>query len=51
MTENEMELINIVREQDDPVQALRVAIETILSYLKQRGSYSTPFPVAPRERA
>lgn len=51
MTENEMELINIVREQDDPGQALMVAIDTILSYLKQHGSYSKPLPVDPRVSA
>ena len=39
MTENEMELIRIIRENDNPEQALAVAVETILLYLKQRGSY------------
>lgn len=50
MTENEIKLINIIREQDNPVQAMMVAINVIVSYLMQRESYSKPFPVAPREQ-
>ena len=38
MTDNEMELIRIIRENDNPEIALFTAVETILSYLKQRGS-------------
>lgn len=51
MTENEIKLINIIREQDNPVQALMVAINTILSYLMQHESFPKPLPVAPREQA
>ena len=51
MTENEIELINIVREQDNPVQALMIAINIIVSYLMQRESSLKPSPVVPRERA
>lgn len=50
MTENEIELINIIREQDNPVRALRVAINIIVYYLMQHGSCSKPFPVVPREQ-
>lgn len=39
MTDNEMELINIIRENDNPEIALVTAVETILLYLKQHGSY------------
>ncbi len=38
MTENEMELIRIIRENDNPEKALVTAVETILLYLKQRES-------------
>lgn len=38
MTANEQELINLIRENDNPGQALATAVETILLYLKQRGS-------------
>ena len=38
MTENEKELIKIIRENDNPEQALVTAVETILSYLKQHES-------------
>jgi hypothetical protein len=38
MTENEYELIRIIRENDNPEIALVTAVETILLYLKQRGS-------------
>ena len=38
MTDNEQELIKIIRENDNPEQALVTAVETILSYLRQRES-------------
>jgi hypothetical protein len=38
MTENEKELIKIIRENDNPEIALVTAVETILLYLKQHGS-------------
>lgn len=51
MTENEIKLIRIIREQDSPVRALVVAIDVIVSYLMQHGSSPKPSPVAPREQA
>lgn len=38
MTANEQELINLIRENDNPEQALVTAVETILLYLKQHES-------------
>ena len=38
MTNNEFELIRIIRENDNPEKALVTAVETILLYLKQHGS-------------
>ena len=36
---NEMELINMIRENDNPEQALMAAALVILGYLKQHGSF------------
>lgn len=38
MSENEKELLNIIRENDNPERAVATAIEIILSYLEQHGS-------------
>ncbi len=38
MTDNEMELINLIRENDNPEQALMAAAVIILGFLKQHGS-------------
>lgn len=50
MTENEVMLINIIREQENPVRALMVAINIIVSYLMQHESYPKSSPVAHREQ-
>lgn len=42
MSNNEIELINIIRENDNPEQAVLVAIDTILSFLEQHESYQLP---------
>jgi hypothetical protein len=41
MTDNEKELIKIIRENDNPVQALMTATVIILNYLKQHESSVT----------
>ena len=38
MSNNEIELINMIRENDNPEQALLMATQVILDYLKQHGS-------------
>lgn len=38
MSENEMELIKLIRENDNPELALMAAATIILGYLKQHGS-------------
>lgn len=38
MTNNEMELINLIRENDNPAQALMTAIIIVEGYLKQHES-------------
>lgn len=39
MTENEKELINIIRENDNPEEALMTAAVIILGFLKQHESF------------
>lgn len=38
MTDNEKELINMIRETDNPIQALMTAAVIVLGYLKQHES-------------
>jgi hypothetical protein len=49
MTENEMELIEIIREHQHPEIALITAIETTILYLKQLESSLRPIVVGFRE--
>ena len=35
MTDNEIKLINIIREHENPEQAVEIAIKTILEFLAQ----------------
>ena len=45
MTENEMELIRILREADDPVKALEVAMDVLTRYVAEKSieSISTSY--------
>ena len=45
MSKNEIELINMIRENDNPGQALMAAATIILGYLKQRESSEEPVAV------
>lgn len=49
MTNNEMELITLIRENDNPVQALMTAIIIVQGYLKQHGLDSAQVPAGLRE--
>lgn len=51
MSENEIELINLIRENDNPERALTTAVETIILYLKQRGSFQEQVAVDLQELA
>ena len=42
MTDNEQELINLIRENDKPEDALMTAAVIILGFLKQHESNSKP---------
>jgi hypothetical protein len=48
MTNNEKELIEIIRESKDPEQALLTATAVILGCLKPRGSSEGQAAVCPR---
>ncbi len=49
MTNNEKELINIIRENDNPARALMTATLIVLGYLKQRESSEVTSAVQLRE--
>ena len=49
MSNNQTELLNIIRENDNPEQALQTAIEVISSFLEQCVSYPEPSPDFPQE--
>lgn len=51
MTDNEKKLIKIIRENDNPEQALMTAAVIIVNYLKQLGSSEVQAAAVPRELA
>ncbi len=46
MTANEIELINLIRENDNPEQALSTAVNIILSFLEQGQSSQGQVPAS-----
>ena len=51
MTENEKELIRIIRENDNPTQALMTATVIVLGFLKQHESSVEQVPAYLQVRA
>jgi hypothetical protein len=49
MSNNEMELINIIRENDNPTQALTTAALIVLGFLKQHESFEEQVAVGLQE--
>ena len=49
MTKNEIEIINIIRENDNPTRALMTATLIVLGYLKQHESFEEPVVVGLQE--
>ena len=49
MTDNELKLINLIRENDNPTQALMTATLIVLDYLKQHESFEEQAAVDLRE--
>lgn len=41
------ELLNIIRESEDPVQSVNIAIDIILSFLEQPESFQAQYAVCP----
>ena len=48
MTDNELKLLSMIRENDNPEQALVTAIEIIIKYLEQPESFEEPSLVCSR---
>lgn len=48
MTNNEIELIEIIRENDNPERALMTATLIVLGYLKQHGSFEEQAVACPQ---
>ena len=51
MFEKELELFDIIYNDRDPVEALTIAIETIIDFLEQPEPYQAPDPAYFREPA
>lgn len=51
MTNNEKELLRIIREHDNPEKALLKAMEIIILYLNHRESFESILSVGSREFA
>ena len=49
MTDNEFELIKMIRENDNPEEALRTAVNIIIDFLKQHESSEGQAPAFLRE--
>ncbi len=49
MTDNQIELIRLIRENDNPDRALMAAAVIVLGFLKQHESDSKQVAAAPRE--
>lgn len=49
MTENERELINLIRENDNPQKALAIAMELMIDFLKNYGALQDTSSVLHRE--
>ena len=43
MTSNEKELLNLIRENEDPFHALVTAVEIVATFLERSESYQAPF--------
>jgi hypothetical protein len=48
MTDNERKLIELIRENDDPEQAIIMAVSIITSFLEQEQSFGVQVPDYPR---
>jgi hypothetical protein len=51
MTDQEQELLHIIRSHDDTSLAIKIALETIISFLEQPESFQEPYLVGVQEPA
>jgi hypothetical protein len=49
MTDNELKLIELIRENDNPEEAIATAVSIITSFLAQSQSFEGQAPVYPSE--
>lgn len=47
MSNNEMELIEMIHKNDNPGHAMMIATEIIIAFLKQHGSFEAPSAGSP----
>lgn len=48
MSKNDMELVRLIREHDEPEKALLIAIEVITLFLTQHESFEEPAAACPQ---
>ena len=51
MTDNEKELLNIIRNHDDPEQAVKIALDLMIAFLEMREAPPDTYSVHPLESA
>ena len=51
MTNNELALLDLIRNHKDPAEAVQIAVSIILEHLTPRGSSEEQAPAVPRESA
>ena len=51
MTENEIELINLVRTHDNPTEAVEIALKLMIDFLEKREALQDTSSVHPRVSA
>lgn len=49
MTDNEKNLLEMIRGNDEPGKALLIAVHIISQHLERHGSSEEPFPADPQE--
>lgn len=51
MSHKEIQLIDMICNDQNPAEAFMIAVETIIDFLEQSGSYQEPDPACFREPA
>ena len=51
MTDNELELLHIIRASEDPEKTLKIALDLMIDFLKKREALQDTYSGHPRESA